>query len=295
VNAIALDVGSAGSEEHGEDSGIIRSVARALKLLTLINSQYAISLHDLHRMSGLPKPTVFRFLTTLQAEGYVEMEGRQGVYRVGAKVCELSAGYSQATMLVDLCRPILLATTQRIKWPLGLGLLDELDMTVRFSTMPHSPMAVQPSTQGHRYGLLRSAMGAAYLAFCPDEERELLLELAFEEAGEAADPQRVQRRIEAARRRGYALRLPEKAGDSATAALPMLHKGKVIAVLSMTTFGSAMNEALIESLRETLDWVVAEIERNYALRVSEPLEAVTFLRRKPTNSTVLQSTKSLCA
>lgn len=266
-------------------------MARALKLLALVNTQYAVSLHDLHRMSGLPKPTVFRILTTLQADGYVELEGRQGVYRVGAKVCELSAGYSEAAMLVDLCRPILLATTQRIKWPLGLGLLDELEMAVRFSTMPHSPMAVQSSTQGHRHSLLRSAMGAAYLAFCPDEERDLLLELAFEEAGAAADPARIQRRIEAARHRGYGLRLPGKPGDSATAALPIRHGGRVVAVLSLTTFGSVMTDSFVSGLRGTLDDVVAQIERAYDLRVNDPPEAVAFLKRSG-RSPAFQSAKS---
>lgn len=282
MSATALDVDAAGHAEPSEDTGIIRSVTRALKLLALVNTQYAVSLHDLHRMSGLPKPTVFRILTTLQAEGYVELEGRQGVYRVAAKVCELSAGYSEAAMLVDLCRPLLLAATQRIKWPLGLGVLDELEMAVRFSTMPHSPMAVESSTQGHRHSLLRSAMGAAYLAFCPDEERRLLLDLALEEAGPGADAARIHKRIEATRRRGYGLRLPAKAGESATAALPIRHADRVIGTLSLTTFGSVMTDGFVAGLRETLDGVLSDIEQAYALRVGEPPESVAFLRGAPT-------------
>ncbi|MFO1468428.1 MAG: hypothetical protein U1F35_18620 [Steroidobacteraceae bacterium] len=65
--------------------------------------------------------------------------------------------------------------TRRIRWPLALGTLDEDAIVVRYSTMPASPLAVQSTTLGHRPGLIESAMGLAYLAHCPANERAILL------------------------------------------------------------------------------------------------------------------------
>lgn len=243
---------------HDRGDGI-RAVGRALMLLRLMNQRYASSLADLHRLSGLPKPTVCRILATLEHEGYVEHEGRNGIYRLASKVHELSAGYNEEAQLVDRSAPILLEATRRIKWPLAIGTLEGMAITVRYSTMPHSPMAVQNTTLGNRHGLLRSAMGMAYLAFCADGEREALLGIAERDPNIAFDRQRVEAKLEAVRARGYGLRYPDKAGGSATVALPILHDGQVAAVLSLTTFGSLMNERFVAQHREDLDRVVADI------------------------------------
>lgn len=281
MNPQAMGLGRTDCLELEDDHGVIRSVARALKLLTLLNQNYALSLHDLHGMSGLPKPTVFRILSTLQAEGYVEFEGRQGFYRIGAKVCELSSGYSDSAVLADLCRPVLMTTTQASKWPLALGVLDGLEMVVRVSTMPQSPMAVAPSTQGKRYNLLRSALGAAHLAFCAESERALLLDLALEEADDPQAEAQIRRRIADAQRRGYALRMPQAPGDTGTAALPIRSGGSVIGVLSLTTFGSVMSEAFVDGQRSVLDSVVSSVERAFELRLRAPPQSVAFLRQTP--------------
>jgi IclR family mhp operon transcriptional activator len=252
------------------DTGGIRAVSRALRLLHLMNRSYASSLHDLHRQSGLPKPTVFRILATLQAEGYVEAEGGgQGVYRVAAKVCELSVGYNEKSLLVDVAAPIMLETTRRVKWPLGLGVLDGAVMAVRYSTMPHSPLAVCATTVGHRHGLLRSALGQVYLAFASDEEREILLHLVSERPFDEVERTRIANRLELVRLQGYGLRRPEKTGDSATVAIPVWHEGVVIAGLSMTTFGKVMNERFIAGYRSALEEAAAEISAAYAAGLSQ--------------------------
>lgn len=239
----------------------IRAVGRAFMLLRLMNQRYASSLADLHRLSGLPKPTVCRILATLEHEGYVEHEGRNGIYRLASKVHELSMGYNEESQLIDLATPILSEATKRIKWPLALGTLEGASMTVRFSTMSQSPMAVQSTTLGKRHGLLRSAMGMAYLAFCSDRERDGLLSMAAREGDLGMDRERIEAKLKAVRARGYGLRFPEKAGDSATAALPIVHRGQVIAVIALTTFGSLMNERFVEQYRAELDEIIADISR----------------------------------
>jgi len=220
----------------------VRAVSRAFELLRLMNQRAQWDLHALHRAADLPKPTVYRLLRTLRLAGYVQSEPGSGLYRLTARVAELSAGYTERSLLLDVGAPIALAVTRRIRWPLALGTLEENAIVVRYSTMPASPLAVQSTTLGHRLGLLESAMGFAYLAFCPAAERGILLDLLRAAAPRytALDESWIQTQLVQTRRRGYGLRLPHKGGNSATIAVPVLGEGEVLGVLSMTTFGRSM-------------------------------------------------------
>lgn len=228
-------------------AGHIRSVARALRLLDAMNERQPCSLAELHHATGLPKPTVFRILATLEAEGYVRSEGGLGQYRLTARTRRLGAAYSEKSMVVDVGAPIVLTVTKAIKWPLAIGVLDGDAIVVRYSTMPYSPLAVQATTLGHRLGLLDTAMGQAYLAFCDVQERAMLVEL-LRAAADAAGLDVVQEaldRLPEVRSRGYGLRLPKTAGASATVAVPILRGDHVAGVLSMTTFGRVMNDKML--------------------------------------------------
>ncbi|MBN9009232.1 MAG: helix-turn-helix domain-containing protein, partial [Rhizobiales bacterium] len=56
---------------------MIRSTSRGLAVLRAMNARMHSTLADLHRDTGLPKPTVFRILETLRDEGYVrEVDAR---------------------------------------------------------------------------------------------------------------------------------------------------------------------------------------------------------------------------
>ena len=225
-----------------EKTGHIRSIARAFRLLHAMNEKQPCSLADLHLATGLPKPTVFRILATLQHEGYVRNEGGLGQYRVTELTRRLGAAYSEKSRLVDLGAPLILKVTKKIKWPLAIGILDSDSIVVRYSTMPYSPLAVQATTLGHRLGLLESAMGLAYLAFCDEGERKILLDMLRGSAPDGAldaDAQ-IQAVLATTRQRGYGLRLRKASGASATVAVPIALEQHVAGVLSMTTFGRSM-------------------------------------------------------
>lgn len=220
----------------------IRSISRALEVLRVMNQRQHYELRELHAITRLPSPTVYRILLTLQKEGYVKAEGG-GRYRLTSRTRELGAGYTEKSLIVDVAAPIALRTTRRIRWPLAIGTLDEDAICVRYSTMPYSPLAVQATTLGHRLGLLDSAMGLAYLAFCGAEERAALVDL-LQDAATIGVPV-VTGLLGQTRRRGYGLRLSHSRGTSATVAVPILATDQVVAVLSMTTFGRSMTEATL--------------------------------------------------
>ena len=254
----------------------IRSIARALRLLRLINTTQGLSLQDLHVLSGLPKPTVFRILRTLRLEGYIEPYGNRGAFNITRKALELSSGYTEKALIVKIAAPIALATTRKsIKWPLAIGTLEHGAIVVRYSTMPYSPLAVSGSTVGHRHELLDSAMGKAYLVSCDDAERENLALLLTSRSPQTAAAVRAKLgALMADAHLGYGLRLATKKGESATVAVALRHGTDVLALLSLTTFGRVMTASFVTRMLPILRSTAARIEAAYVGAIEQFVAAI---------------------
>ena len=72
----------------------VQAVSRALLILGQFSAHDpALSLADLGRRTGLHRTTVYRLVRTLEAEGFLALDGDAGVYRVGpawaASLCSL--------------------------------------------------------------------------------------------------------------------------------------------------------------------------------------------------------------
>jgi IclR family mhp operon transcriptional activator len=229
-----------------------RSALRLLAVLRVLNRHPFCRLAELHKLTGLPKPTLLRLLGALTNEGYLHFDRITSIYSVTQKVQELGSGFTGANRIVSVAAPILLRETKRMKWPLAIGVLEESEMVVRFSTMPYSPLAVMNTSFGHRHTLLRSALGRAYLVACPvHERRRLLAQVGATEASED---------FVDARRLGYGTRLPKKRGDSATLSLPMRNgRGSPLGALSMTTFGRTMTGDFVARALPEMRRIAAEI------------------------------------
>lgn len=244
----------------------IRSLARGLAVLRTMNRAQRWSLHQLHGELGLPKTTLFRILEALQHAGYVHADIARGQYSLTAKVRELSAGYTEQSRIVAAGSAIALRVTREvIKWPLAIGVRDGDALVVGYSTMPYSPLAVHATTIGHRLSLATSAMGLAYLAHCSAVEREQLLAMLRSE-GDAAlplDTAGLRARLAQVAQDGHAVRRPGSAGESATLAVPIRHRGEAIAALGMTTFGRTMSARLVQQHLPVLLATAEEIAAAY--------------------------------
>ena len=251
----------------GEDSAskagpdpAVRSVARALLLLRLMNTVHESSLHDLNAATQLPKATIFRLLRTLRLEGYVQAVGDGGHYRLTSKVTELGSGYTEKSRVVDVGSPIALALTRKIRWPLAIGVLDGDAVVVRYSTMPYSPLAVHATTLGQRLGLLDTAMGRVYLAHCGSEERSALLQLLRDASpdGTIEHERELDSELELVRRKGFAVRKPNARRSSATIAVAIL-SDSILGTLCLTTFGRSLTNDMASEYAPILKKAAAGI------------------------------------
>lgn len=248
-------------------SGAIRSVQRILLLLKVLNEREIWVLQDLQKRTGLPKSTLHRLLATLQSEHYVHSgEEMYGKYRLTHCVRDLSSGFVEKNRLADIAGPIVIAATKKHKWPMGIGVIDGAEVRVNLCTMPYSPYSMKPTSFGQRYGLLDTALGSAYLAFCEPSERRILMQLLASQKGAAEVPDTYALRtlVRKIRRQGYGIRLGVLAGESSALAIPIhAQSGELLGVLVCSTFSNSLNTQWIERILPVVRRTASQIASQY--------------------------------
>ncbi|MGI3166897.1 DNA-binding transcriptional regulator [Pseudooceanicola sp. 200-1SW] len=223
----------------------IRAIERVLDVLEELNRHPVSTIAELHRATGLPKPTLVRILQTLEEKGYVDNDPRLGGYQVTAQVASLSGGYHKEPMVVEAGRPWAVALTRQHQWPISIALYENASIIVRFSTIPDSAISPFHRTVNMRLPILTRGLGRAYFAFAPQDEQDLIVSILQRsddpEDRVARAPAKVAAMVEEVRAQGYATR-PEEVlpKNSDTIAVPVFSPaGRVIASLGMTYFRSA--------------------------------------------------------
>lgn len=88
-----------------------QSVKKALGLLELFTEDRPeLTLKDIADLSGMPKPTVYRLLTTLEASGFlykIKDNVHDSRYRLGLKLLELGQMVSNQLELREISLPFM--------------------------------------------------------------------------------------------------------------------------------------------------------------------------------------------
>jgi IclR family mhp operon transcriptional activator len=248
----------------------VGAVHRAFKVLRAVNRLRIASVNGIHKETGMPKPTIVRMLETFMDEGYIARDNMCGGYRVTRRINDLTSGYEGISQIIEVSRPLTIDLTERIKWPISLGVVSGDAISIRFWTGAISPWVYANTMLGLRPDLQFSAMGRAYLAFCQPEELERHLALfradAFRNFDKIAE-RRFRLLLRRAREDGFATRDPRtKPYRTSTLAMPIHESSIIRAAISISFFKSAVpppaiEERIVAPLRET----TAKIEKAFAL------------------------------
>lgn len=243
----------------------VESIQRAMTVLRAVNSFRIATVNDINSATKYPKSSIVRVLETLVVEGYVARDNLCGGYRVTSRAIELCVGYQGISSLIECARPHTVALTNRIKWPVSIGLLAEDAMAIRFSTAPISPLA-DVQLLGQRLELFSSPMGRAYLAFCDDEEREgLIAKIRSPDPSEAKEGDwRLRTILRMVRDEGFAL--GGGASLDSSIALPIFDAGGLAAIVSLEYYDSVVPR---EEIREKLIAPLLETVRGVETALSE--------------------------
>src|SRR5690606_24043790 len=151
-------------------------------------------------------------------------------------------------------------------WPIAIATLSGSTMLVRQTTDHRSPLAVEKRGPGFRVPILESASGISYLAFCPREQRDALLDILAK--SKRAEDQAAQNRkkiydmLLETRKRGFAIwRRPRRVSDELSLSVPIVADDRVLASVTIRFSSTAVPET------EAVQKFIPRL-RNLAQRIS---------------------------
>jgi IclR family mhp operon transcriptional activator len=228
---------------------MVNALTRGLEVLQILNRHGASQVRDVHQYCGLPKPTVVRMLTSLCDSGYVR-QAADGSYHLTAKTLELSVGYDAADDVLNTARPVMAAARAAHTWPSDLAIFDHDAMVIMDTSKVPRTLSLNRGI-GTRLPVTPTALGRAYLAFCPeDERREIISRLAkSKDADEklARQPKKLARILAHAGRRGYAVSDENFNKTTRIVAVPVIVHSQIVACVNMMAVSAAMTAAQAEA------------------------------------------------
>jgi len=222
----------------------IRSLSRGLEVLERLDEGSGATLHDLHKMTSLPKATLLRVLKTLEEQGWVHCSLGRGIYNVGASLRAIGSKVKPETEVAELATPILERLCHKVMWPSDVALFNGHTMEIMETSRKETPFVVNREVIRIRPHMLWSALGRAYLAFCPDDEREEILATLrgsrHTEDKASQKQQWVDRLLKQTRKQGFGIREPgywikpkTTGGDLGAIAVPVMVGEKVVACINL--------------------------------------------------------------
>ena len=153
----------------------VRAFKRGLDILQEVNRSGGIRAGEIARRLDLPRPTVYRLLETLEELGYVARSASDNRFRVTRRASSLGDGYDPGVVICQAAAPFIADLSKRLIWPVDLSTYENAAMVVQETTHQRSPLSIDRGMIGRRVPMLRTATGRAYLAHCPDRERDVII------------------------------------------------------------------------------------------------------------------------
>jgi IclR family mhp operon transcriptional activator len=188
----------------------IRGLERGLAVLKLVQQSPPMTLQEIHAATHLPKPSLLRTLATLQKAGMIHRRLDDGCYRASVRMTGIVRKPGRFDALAEAAAPVLDRLCQKIAWPSDLAVPAGHRLEIVETSRALSPFVFNSARVGTHINWLMTAMGRAYLAFCPQEERQRIVARLARSSNPqdalARDPKRLLAMLRETKARGYGLR-----------------------------------------------------------------------------------------
>ncbi len=222
----------------------MRGVERTLSVLRALNELNGSSVTLLACRTSISRPALYRILETLIAQGYVRRRMEENWYELTSKIRLLSDGYRDSDWVREVALPLINELQREIVWPTDLATFSDNAMYLRETTRRCSPLTIDGLTVGLRLPMLHTATGRAFLAYCDNAERQIIIENLMRsgraEDAKAKDEKFIESMISVTRKRGYAEREEEIFPKTSAIALPIHSSGRILACINITFIASVL-------------------------------------------------------
>lgn len=229
----------------------VTAALRVLEVLAAVNRLGPrATLAEIHHDAGIDKATTVRMLETLIHAGYVLRDREQAIYRPTGKTLALSSAYDRHRVVSALISDDLAEFRQQVGWPSDVALMDQDAMLVVKSSRQNEPLHFVRAS-GFRAPVLVTSLGLAYLAYCPDSEREAFIAQAAQNLSRfndlARNPDLLAPKLARVRQNGYATMeesYSRNVYDSQffSIGVPIMAKGHVFGAINVVYLRSALTE-----------------------------------------------------
>jgi DNA-binding IclR family transcriptional regulator len=232
----------------------VPAVERALDILEfLIYHSEAVGIKELAETLRLPKVSVFRIMKSLEARGYVNHQGRSGLYVLGAKFVSLGSAISRDANLSQIANPYMFELARKTGQTVQLGVLFEYEvMYIDQIRTTDSLTLIVPTRKP--FAVNTSAGGKVLVShLAPGRMREFLDNTVLEANTPNAivDKELFYQELLGVRKRGYAVDDEEFARGIRCIAAPIFNSsGENIASLGITGHTQEITDAKMGGMLE---------------------------------------------
>jgi IclR family acetate operon transcriptional repressor len=213
----------------------IRSVTRALDVLTAVSELGEADLSTVARTVGLHPTTTLRMLESLRTRDLVRH--RRGMYEIGARAFEIGSRFLNRKPLTHEAQGLVDELARRVNETASLGILDDGEVLYLAIADGDRELGIQ-STPGGRHPAHCTALGKVLLAHLPWESVLTILErhppvrltpTTF------VEPAALRKELARVMRQGYAVDNEERIPGVVCVAAPIRDQsGAVVAAISIS-------------------------------------------------------------
>jgi IclR family pca regulon transcriptional regulator len=258
--------------KQSSDRYTIDALAKGLRVLSYFSEQHpALRMSEMVELSGIPMPTLFRIVKTLENEGYLERFA-DGTFRPDAKVLTLGFAAVQSLDLVQTSSGPLRQLAENTGETVNLGVLSD-DRVLYLVRLRNSEIVTANIQVGSTLPAVYASMGKVLLAYLDDEVfANRITSASFDGGGPNAvrSITALQEQLVLVRERGYAIQDQEIAFGLRSIAAPVRDAtGAIVAAVNVAVHSSEYDiERLLNELRDPLLEAAASISLRLGFRAS---------------------------
>jgi IclR family KDG regulon transcriptional repressor len=215
---------------------LVSAAARVLSILECMSRVRSIGLEELSRTVGLAKPTVYRFLQTLQSLGYARRSDGDR-WAITLKLFNVGSRALDHLDLYAVSRPIAEELAEELGETVHMGVL-EGDSAVYVLKIESKYTIRMFSRVGRRIPLYCTAIGKVLLAYSDEETRRSILsclKLVAHTPKTISKRDDIEAELKKVRSRGYALDDEEHEEGIVCIGAPVFDReGSLVAALSVS-------------------------------------------------------------